>query len=133
VWLAELDSNYAALWNARMLRIQLVSGFQLMKIWATNLSNKSGPKPTVHRFESLTPSQRKLNPQIVPKSGGYEGQSSADDERVRDLAAVRRRPPPSDARAAVSTSGAPLPGCQHIDAIRVLAQSTNYSTRPDCL
>jgi hypothetical protein len=35
VWLAELDSNYAALWNARMLRIQPVSGFQLAKIWAT--------------------------------------------------------------------------------------------------
>jgi hypothetical protein len=36
VWLAELDSNYAALWNARMLRIQPVSGFQLARIWATN-------------------------------------------------------------------------------------------------
>jgi hypothetical protein len=32
---------YAALWKCSIWRIQLVSGFHLGKIWATNLSNTS--------------------------------------------------------------------------------------------
>jgi hypothetical protein len=34
-WLASLDANYTALWKARMPSIQLIIGFQLVKIWAT--------------------------------------------------------------------------------------------------
>jgi hypothetical protein len=35
---------YAALWKSSIWRIQLVSGFHLGKIWATNLSNNVPPR-----------------------------------------------------------------------------------------
>jgi hypothetical protein len=35
-WLAGLDSNYAALLSASILRNQLVNRFQLANIWSNN-------------------------------------------------------------------------------------------------
>jgi hypothetical protein len=63
VWLAELDSNYAALWNARMLRIQPVSGFQLAKIWG-------------HQLQVVDSKRLKTPTHFIDRTAGFGDQCS---------------------------------------------------------